>query len=184
MKVVAIGGSPRLHGNTNYLIDQALGELASHGIETEKIVLNKYKVGPCQAHDNCGSFAECQQKDDGQWILEKFSQADGVILASPVYFGTISAQMKAFMDRSFFLFRHDMGLKAKCAGLIAIAGRRGADETVEDLRKLVRRAEAEVFTLSGNSGAPDVDPKTQSELIEQARNMAKQMTEVLTAGSS
>lgn len=88
------------------------------------------------------------------------------------------------MDRSFFLFRHGMGLKAKCAGLIAIAGRRGADETVEELKKLVRRTEAEVLTLSGNSGAPDVDPKTQTELIEQARNMAKQMAEVLAAKSS
>jgi len=184
MKVVAIGGSPRLHGNTNYLIDQVLGELASKGIETEKIVLNEYKVGPCQAHENCASFPECQQKDDGQWVLEKFSQADGIILASPVYFGTISAQMKAFMDRSFFLFRHGIGLKARCAGLIAIAGRRGAEETVEELKKLVRRAEAEVLTLSGNSGAPDVDPRTQTELIEKAKKMAKQMIEILTAESN
>ena len=166
MKVVAIGGSPRLHGNTNYLIDQILSELDSQGIDAEKIVLNEYKVGPCQAHENCASVSECLQKDDGQWILEKFSEADGVILASPVYFGTISAQMKAFMDRSFFLFRHGVSLNAKCAGLIAIAGRRGAEETVEELRKFVRRTEAEVLTLSGNSGAPDVDPKTQTELIE------------------
>ncbi|HEY32009.1 MAG TPA: flavodoxin family protein [Dehalococcoidia bacterium] len=184
MKVVAIGGSPRLHGNTNYLIDQALDELASHGIETEKIVLNEYKVGPCQAHENCASFSECQQKDDGQWILEKFSQADGVILASPVYFGSISAQMKAFMDRSFFLFSHGMALNFKCAGLIAVAGRRGADATVEELRKLVRLAGSEILTLSGNSGSPDIDPKTQTELIEQAKTMAKQMAEILTAGSS
>jgi multimeric flavodoxin WrbA len=184
MKVIAIGGSPRLHGNTNYLIDQALGELASRGIDTEKIVLNEYKVGPCQAHENCASFSECQQKDDGQWILEKFSQADGVILASPVYFGTISAQMKAFMDRSFFLFRHDIGLNAKCVGLIAIAGRRGAEQTVEELKKLVRRAEAELFTLSGNSGSPDIDPKTQMELTEQARNMGKKMAEILAVGNS
>lgn len=183
MKVVAIGGSPRLYGNTNYLIDQALDELVSKGIETEKIVLNEYRVGPCQAHEDCGSFTECQQQDDGFWILEKFSQADGVILASPVYFGTISAQMKAFMDRSLFLFRHNIGLNAKCAGLIAIAGRRGADETVAELKKLVRRGEAEVVTLSGNSGAPDIDPKTQTELIEQARNMASQMAEVLAASS-
>jgi multimeric flavodoxin WrbA len=184
MKVVAIGGSPRLQGNTNYLIDQALEELVSRGIETEKIVLNEYKVGPCQAHAHCASVSECLQKDDGQRILEKFSQADGVILASPVYFGTISAQMKAFMDRSFFLFRHGMEINAKCAGLIAIAGRRGADETVEELKKFVRRAEAEILTLSGNSGAPDVDPKTQTELIEQAKDLARRMAAILAASNS
>ncbi len=55
--------------------------------------------------------------------------------------------MKAFLDRTFSLFRHGMGLKARCAGLIAIAGRRGADETVEELKKFVRRAEAEALTL-------------------------------------
>ena len=64
IKVVAIGGSPRLHGNTNYLIDQVLSELTSRGVETEKIVLNEYKISPCQAHENCGSFTECQQQDD------------------------------------------------------------------------------------------------------------------------
>jgi len=84
MKVVAIGGSPRLNGNSNYLIDQVLNELASCGIETEKIVLNQYKINPCQAHDNCGELPKCLQQDDAPWILEKFSEADGVIVASPV----------------------------------------------------------------------------------------------------
>ena len=103
MKVVAIGGSPRLQGHTNYLIDQALNELASRGIETEKIVLNEYKIGPCQAHLNCASFSECQQKDDGSWILEKFRQADGVIIASPVYFEYFGTD-KGFYGQEFFPF--------------------------------------------------------------------------------
>ncbi len=179
MKVVAIGGSPRLQGNTNYLIDQALSELASRGIETEKIVLNEYKINPCQAHDNCGSFAECQQQDDAPWILQKFSQADGIIVASPVYFGTISAQMKTFMDRSIFLFRHNTKLKAKCAGLIAIAGRGGADEAAEELNKFFRMTDVKVFTLKGYAGPPDSDPKSQTELIRQARDMAHHMAEIL-----
>ncbi len=102
MKVVAIGGSPRLNGNTNYLIDQVLDELASRRVETEKIVLNQYIISPCQAHDNCGELSKCLQQDDAPWILERFSQADGVVIATPVYFASVSAQIKTFMDRSFF----------------------------------------------------------------------------------
>ena len=181
MKVVAIGGSPRLQGNTNYMIDQALNELSSRGVETEKIVLNEYKINPCQAHNNCGSYAECPQQDDAPWILKKFQEADGIILASPVYFGTISAQMKTFMDRSIFFFRHDIKLKAKCAGLIAIAGRGGADETIEELSKFVKFADFKVFILKGYSGPPDGDPKSLTEIIEQAKGMGRQMAEVLTA---
>ncbi len=181
MKVIAIGGSPRLSGVTNYLIDQALGVLASQGIETEKIVLNQYKIGFCQAHSDCASFTECQQKDDVPWILEKFATADGVIIASPTYFGTISAQIKAFMDRSFFLFTHGRRPQPKCAGLIAIANRRGHEETVNELRKFVRSPEIQVFTVAAATGSRDADPKSQTELIEQAREMGRKMAEVLLA---
>ena len=183
MRVVAIGGSPRLRGNTNCLIDQALDELASRGVETEKIVLNEYKFGFCQAHNNCASFSECQQKDDACWILEKYSQADGVIIASPVYFGSISAQIKAFVDRSFYLAMHGKRAQAKCVGLIAVAGRGGAEETLKELIKFVRILNSQVFTIAGYSGTPDADPKSQVELTKQARDMGWQMAEILTAGS-
>jgi multimeric flavodoxin WrbA len=179
MKVVAIGGSPRLQGHSNYLIDQVLNELVSRGVETEKIVLNEYKVGPCQAHLNCASFSECQQKDDAGWILEKYRLADGIIVASPVYFGSISAQIKAFMDRSFFLFMHGKRPQPKCAGLIAIAGRGGAEETLKELRKFVRSPDIKVFTIAGYSGRPDADPKEQVELIKQAKDMGRQMADAL-----
>jgi multimeric flavodoxin WrbA len=152
MKVVAIGGSPRLQGHSNYLIDQALNELSSRGIETEKIVLNQYKFGFCQAHLNCTSVAECQQKDDACWILDKYRQADGVIVASPVYFRSISAQIKAFVDRSFFIYMHGKRPQAKCVGLIAIAGRGGHEETIKELRKFIRIPNSQVFTIAGSSG--------------------------------
>lgn len=179
MKVVAIGGSPRLQGHSNYLIDQALNELASRGIETEKIVLSQHKFGFCLAHNNCRSVSECQQKDDAGWILDKYSQADGVIVASPVYFGGVSAQVKAFVDRSFFIYMHGKRPQAKCVGLIAIAGRGGHEETMKELQRFIRVPDAKVFTLTGASGQADSDPKAQTELIKQAQEMGRQMAEVL-----
>lgn len=182
MKVVAIGGSPRVHGNTDYLMDQALEVFAERGFETEKIVLNNYNINPCQAHDNCGSLKECKQQDDAPWIIEKFRHADGVIMASPVYFETISAQMKTFMDRTIFLFRHKVVPEAKCAGLIAIAGRMGADEAASELNKFFKLGPTKVLTLKGYAGPPDNKPEDQSELIEKVREMAQQMADILDKG--
>ncbi len=178
MKVVAIGGSPRIQGNTNFLIDQVLNELASHGMEIEKIILNEYRIGPCQGHDDCSSFRECQQKDDAPWILEKYRQADGVILASPVYCNTFSAQMKTFQDRGYFGFTHDQRMKAKCAGLIAIGEAWGTEETIQALRGLVGRSGIKVFTLTGLAGR-EGEVKDKPELILQAKNMGQQMAEIL-----
>ena len=84
MKILAIVGSPRPKGNTNYLVDQALEEASKHKAQVEKIDLCKYKVNPCLGHDDCSSFDSCTQKDDAKWILDKFLNADGVILATPV----------------------------------------------------------------------------------------------------
>jgi multimeric flavodoxin WrbA len=84
MKILAIVGSPRLKGNTNYLVDVALREAKNLGAKTEKVILSQYEVNPCQGHDNCGSLDVCVQKDDTGWILEKFCEADVVIPPSPV----------------------------------------------------------------------------------------------------
>jgi multimeric flavodoxin WrbA len=75
------------------------------GIETEKIVLGQCKIGPCLGHKACGTYTVCKVKDDAPAIIEKFNQADAVILATPVYFFDVSAQMKAFIDRNFLLLR-------------------------------------------------------------------------------
>lgn len=182
MNVLAICGSPRIKGYTNYLLDQALEELTSLGVATEKIILNGHKIAPCQAHSNCASSTECLMKDDAAWIMEKYCQADGVILASPVYFGTITAQMKIFMDRTFFLFMHGRKMNAKCAGLIAIAGRAGTEETLNELNKFVRRIpDIKLLKLAGNSGSPDSDPKDSTELVEKAKALGRQMANILTS---
>jgi multimeric flavodoxin WrbA len=179
MKVIAIGGSPRLKGNTNFLIDQALVELAAHGIETEKIILNEYKIGFCQGHDDCASFLECQQKDDVPWIMQKFRQADGVILASPVYCFSFTAQMKTFLDRTYFAYTHDLPMKARCAGLIAIAGGDGLEPALKAMKGMLGFSKnMKIFTVSGfanNIGEAQQNPA----LIKQAMILGKQMAEAL-----
>jgi multimeric flavodoxin WrbA len=180
MKVVAIGGSPRKNGNTDILIDEVLKEVSARGIETEKIIISEYKINPCQGHANCGSFSECKQKDDATWILEKFSQAEAVVLASPVYYYSISAQIKAFMDRNYFFYTHDQEIKAKYAVLIAIGGGEGADEAIDDLKNMFKFSDTRIFSIAGYADKPG-DVKKQPKLIKQAQDMGRQLAECLTS---
>jgi multimeric flavodoxin WrbA len=184
MKILAIVGSPRPKGNTNYLVDQALQEAAARGIETEKIVLSQYKVNPCQGHDNCSSFSVCKQHDDVPWILDKFCAADGIILGSPVYYYNMTAQMKAFVDRNYFLYRHNISPRMLCAGLIVIGGSAGLEHTVRALRRFIKLSadipDDRIVILSGcASKAGEV--KNDKGLIEEARRLGRHMAELLTS---
>ena len=184
MKIVAIVGSPRSNGNTNCLVDEALQEAAGQGMETEKIMLGEHWVGPCLGHENCPSFSECLQKDDAPWILERFREADGIILGSPVYYYTITAQMKAFIDRNYFLYTHGIPLKARCAGTVAVAGGAGLERTDRDLRRFARMVtslpEEKVVSVSGYASKPG-DVKSNMPLLGEARALGARMVEMLTS---
>jgi len=184
MKVMAIVGSPRATGNTNYLIDQALEEIAKQGLEIEKIILSEYQVNPCQGHQNCSSFETCKQDDDAHWILDKFSSAEGIILGSPVYYYNMTAQMKAFVDRNYFLFRHGVPLSAQCAGLVVVAGGAGMDQTMRALRRFVKLStnlpDEKILTLTGLASGPG-DIKSNQPAVEEARKLGRQMAEILTS---
>jgi multimeric flavodoxin WrbA len=78
MYILAIVGSPRLDGNTSYLVDQALDEATKLGARSEKIIISQHRLSPCLAHINCRGFDSCAQQDDGTWILDKFCEADSV----------------------------------------------------------------------------------------------------------
>ena len=178
MKVVAIVGSPHAKGNTSYLTDIALKELAAKGIETEKIVLGQCAIGPCLGHDKCGTFTVCKVKDDAPGIIWKFNSADAVILASPVYFYDVTAQMKAFIDRNFFTFTHGGKKKAKYAGLIAIGGGGGADETINTLKAFAGLPEKNCFIVSGYHGQSPA--KDSPDLVKQAQEMGRKLAAALT----
>lgn len=181
MKIVAIVGSPRLKGNTNYLVDQALLEATSLGIETEKIVLSQYQVNPCLGHDDCASFDSCLQKDDAVWILDRFRQADGVILATPVYYYNVSAQMKAFIDRNYFLYKHNLKYRARAVGIIVVGEQIGIEDTVHTLRQFAGEFDVEdnrIFTVCGYATRMG-DVENNLSLVEEARKLGRQIAESL-----
>lgn len=182
MKILAIAGSPRLNGNTNYLVDRALEEAAGLGAQTEKIVLSQYRVNPCLGHTDCSSFDICQQQDDTGWILDKFSRADGVILATPVYYYNISAWMKAFIDRNYFLYRHDRKSQAQAVGLVVVAGGEGIEDALHTLKRFVGASfdvgRDMVFSVAGYASSPG-EIEGNQDIVEEARKLGRKMVESL-----
>ena len=184
MKLLAIVGSPRTKGNTNYLVDQALEEAAKLGTQTEKIFISQYKVIPCLGHDNCASLDSCLQKDDAGWIIEKFREADGVILATPVYYYNVSAQMKAFIDRNYFIYKHEQKYKTKVVGIIIVAEQEGIEDTLHTLKQFSDEfgvREDRTFIVSGYAGKLG-DAKNNSSLVAEARELGRQMAQSLKEG--
>lgn len=129
VKVMGIVGSPRIKGNTTYLIKKALESAESSGAETELIHLGKLDISPCNACNICKDTGKCSINDDMDFLMEKIMDIDGLIIGSPVYFGNVSAQTKIFMDRSRPL-RANFALKDTVGGAISVgASRNGGQET-------------------------------------------------------
>lgn len=182
MNIVAIVGSPRANGNTSYLTDQALEEARKLGVETTKIILTQYQINPCQGHDECQNFASCQQEDDVASIAPKLYAADGIILASPVYFYNVTAQLKAFIDRTVFYRRHKQKMKARCAGIIVVARNAGIEDTANTLIRFITLssniAAEKVIQVHGLAGA-EGEIKSNTAIAEQARGLGRKIAEEL-----
>ena len=98
-QIVAIYGSPRRKGNTATLLREAIRGARESGAEVEEIVLRDLKISPCLEIYGCMQSGECAIKDDFQKVRDQILAARGLMLASPVFFYTVSAHMKIFMDR-------------------------------------------------------------------------------------
>ena len=102
--IVAISGSPHAGiGNTDLMIEMMRPVLEKEGFSLESINLTQKKINYCVGCALCLEKGKCWQHDDHQGVTEKLLAADGIILASPVYFGHVTAQMKTFIDRSLAL---------------------------------------------------------------------------------
>lgn len=123
-------GSPRLQGNTDRLLDAALEGAAERGAATEKIVLDKLKIGPCREYYGCLRDGNCVIRDDMDAIYPKLLETDAIIVASPVFFYAVSAQLKAFIDRGQALWARRYVLKTlagpeKKGAFIAVGATKG-----------------------------------------------------------
>jgi multimeric flavodoxin WrbA len=123
MKVLSVLGSPRRGGNTEILLDEALRGASDHGGSCEKIVLRDLKITPCLEIYKCAKDGVCAIKDDMQDLFPKIEQAQRLIIASPIFFYSVSAWTKAMIDRCQSLWAKKYILKLPVS---LVADRRGA----------------------------------------------------------
>ena len=130
MKVLGIMGSPRIGGNSDLLLDRALAGAGEAGAEVEKILLVKRKISGCLDCKKCNETGRCAIEDDMPEISRKILEADAVIHSGPVYFWSMTSQMKAYLDRWCAFFDAQWNwhkdyypkMKGKGIGLITVCG--------------------------------------------------------------
>lgn len=98
-KILAIYGSPRRKGNTALLLQQAVIGAKEAGAEVEEVVLRDLKMSPCLEIYGCTKTGRCAIQDDFQKVYDQILESEGILLASPVFFYTVSAHTKILMDR-------------------------------------------------------------------------------------
>ncbi|MDH4268502.1 MAG: flavodoxin family protein [Deltaproteobacteria bacterium] len=130
MKVLGIMGSPRVGGNSDILLDQALAGARDAGAEVEKIILCRKKISGCLNCEKCNATGVCAIQDDMLEIHKKILEANTIIHSVPVYFWAMTSQMKAYLDRWCAFFDAEWRwhkayyprMKEKKIGLITVCG--------------------------------------------------------------
>lgn len=139
MKVLAINGSPRSHGNTATLIDKVLAELKKEGIETELVQLGGRKIHGCTACMKCFESRNNRCAIDNDILNElvnKMAGADGIIIGSPTYFANISSEVKALIDRAGLVaIANGHLLKRKVGAAVVAVRRAGATNAFDAINK-------------------------------------------------
>lgn len=130
MKILGIMGSPRIKSNTDLLLEEALRGARVQQAEVEKIVVDRLKIAPCREYYGCLKDGNCVIRDDMDAIYPKLVAADGIIVASPIFFYGPSAQVKALIDRCQALWARKYVLKnlpdsARKGAFIAVGATRG-----------------------------------------------------------
>ncbi len=183
MKVIAFNGSPRKNGNTHRALQLALDALAKEGIDTELVDMGSETVAPCQACRMCRQKKDrrCKIEDDrvNEWIA-KIADADGLLIGSPVYFGSMTAQTKAFIDRVGTVNRANSDLfKRKVAAAVAVNRRAGALATFHELNDFFLIGQMIVvgstywnIITAQDAGDIDRDEEGQRIMRDLGRNMA------------
>ena len=192
MKIVGISCSPRKGKSTKFALDvclQAVKETIPD-IETMLIELSDMKMNGCLACGKCIKVLECSQEDDFIKMIPILSDSElaGLVVATPVYFGSMTSQCKAFLDRCVMFRRNGFLLRDKVGGVIAVGGvRNGGQELAIQAVQAAMLVQDMVVVSEGRptshygatlwSGHPDGIEKDTFGL-ETARNLGKRVAEV------
>jgi multimeric flavodoxin WrbA len=125
LSVVMFNGSPRLGGNTELCLKRVQAGLTAEGIESEIVPLAKKDVRACRACMACKGEGRCIQEDDINECIALMTEADGMVIGSPTWFGSVTPWVKNLIDRTGFVSRMNGHLLRRKVGTPVIAVRRG-----------------------------------------------------------
>lgn len=139
MKVLILNGSPKANGNTAIALREMENVFAKEGIEYETIVVGNKDIRGCVACGKCAETGKCVFDDVVNEVALKFEEADGLVIASPVYYASANATLVALLHRLFYSSHFDKTMKVGAS--VVCARRGGCSATFDELNKF--------FTISG-----------------------------------
>lgn len=139
MKVLIVNASPRLKGNTSIALGEMVNVFEKEGVETEVLNIGNQDIRGCIACNSCVTMGKCIFDDVVNQAAPKFEAADGLVIASPVYYASANATLIAFLDRLFYSTHFDKTMKVGAS--VVVARRGGLSATFDELNKY--------FTISG-----------------------------------
>lgn len=139
IKVLMINGSPRAEGNTALALHEMEQVFAEQGIQVETVQIGGQAIRGCVACNGCAKLGKCVYDDIVNELAVKFEKADGLVVASPVYYASANATLIACLDRLFYSSHFDKTMKVGAS--VVCARRGGCSATFDELNKY--------FTISG-----------------------------------
>lgn len=177
MKVLIINGSPRKNGNTSVALREAEKLFESEGIDYETLQIGGMDIRGCIACGSCFKNGKCAFSDIVNEAAPKFEAADGLIVATPVYYASANATLIAFLDRLFYSTAFDKTMKVGAS--IVCARRGGCSATFDELNKYFTIANMPVASsqywnsIHGREkGEAEMDEEGRQTMRVLARNMA------------
>lgn len=176
MKVLIINGSPRKNGNTGIALEQMEAVFAEEGIEVTSVQVGRKVVRGCVACNGCAKLGRCVYDDCVNQLAPLFEEADGLVVASPVYYGSANATLVAVLDRLFYSTHFDKTMKVGAA--VACARRGGLTATFDELNKYFTISGMPVASgqyWNGIHGAAPGQANEDAEGLQQMRTLARNM---------
>ena len=176
MKVLMINGSPRKESNTQVALDEMAGVFAQEGVEVECIAVGREVIRGCIACGACSKLGKCAFDDIVNDIAGKFEQADGLVLASPVYYASANGTLVSLLDRLFYSTPFDKTMKMGAA--VSCARRGGLTATWDELNKYFGISGMPIATgqySNGIHGRLPGEATQDAEGTQQMRTLARNM---------
>jgi multimeric flavodoxin WrbA len=180
-RIVVLKGSPREKGNSSTLADRVAEGAREGGAEVESFRLHAMDIRPCRGCDACVKTGVCAIKDDMRMLGPKLRGADAVVLASPVYWFTFSAQLKTCMDRWYALWHpHNDFLKGRRVGIVLSYGdtnlvTSGGRNAVSTIRSVASFLGADIVGCVHGSLSAVGDAQKNPNLLASAFRLGKKL---------